>query len=274
MTTSWTQTRNQIITRALRQIGAVSFGETPSADAIANGSDALNSLAQSLQNEGIMLWSSDWTTQTLTASNVVLGSDSLNYTCIRSHTSATANKPITGANYTTYWKQTGSSGATWATSTAYTSINQFTLASSIIDIETPFVRYNGNTDIPIEIIDREHYFSLVDKTITGNVPSKMWIDYALNALEVYLYPQPSDSTVVIHFKKITRLEDFTVSGTIDFPVRWIKALTHGLAYELAPEYRIPVDEREEFRRDYLEAKNIAKMNNMEKPDYSFVKGAF
>lgn len=50
----------------------------------------------------------------------VIGSDALNYACIRSHTSATTNKPITGANWRLYWEQTGSSGSAWAADTAYT----------------------------------------------------------------------------------------------------------------------------------------------------------
>lgn len=49
----------------------------------------------------------------------VTGSDALNYSCIRSHTSATANKPVTGANWRLFWEQTGSSGAAWVVDTAY-----------------------------------------------------------------------------------------------------------------------------------------------------------
>ena len=50
----------------------------------------------------------------------VTGSDSLNYSCIMGHTSATDNKPITGANWRLYWRQTGSSGSAWVTATDYT----------------------------------------------------------------------------------------------------------------------------------------------------------
>jgi hypothetical protein len=52
--------------------------------------------------------------------NVVLGTDSKNYTCYVSHTSADANKPITGASYASYWYQMGANGAVWGTGTAYT----------------------------------------------------------------------------------------------------------------------------------------------------------
>lgn len=49
----------------------------------------------------------------------VIGTDALNYRCIRSHTADSTNKPITGANYLLYWEQDGSSGAIWADGTAY-----------------------------------------------------------------------------------------------------------------------------------------------------------
>ena len=273
MTTSWTQTTNQIVARALRQMGAVATGDTPTANQYADGRDALNALAQSLQNEGIMLWTSDWTTQTLTASSEVTGTDSLNYTCIRKHTAASTDRPITGANYTTYWKQKGSSGSTWVTGTAYTSVNQFALGSSVVDIQNPFVRFNGK-DYEIEILDKNKYLAIADKSVTNSIPTQMWIEYQLANINCYLYPQPSDTDAVIHFKKITRLEDFTTNNGIDFPVRWIDSLTKGLAYELAKENGIPVSEREVLKRDYLEAKSIVKINNRETPDYCFVEGAF
>ena len=49
----------------------------------------------------------------------VTGSDALNYRCIRSHTSATANTPVTGANWRLFWEQTGNSGSAWVADTAY-----------------------------------------------------------------------------------------------------------------------------------------------------------
>jgi len=55
-------------------------------------------------------------------SSEVLGTDGKNYTCILAHTAAAINKPITGANWATYWTQKGSSGGTWVDGSAYTAI--------------------------------------------------------------------------------------------------------------------------------------------------------
>jgi hypothetical protein len=51
--------------------------------------------------------------------SVVVGTDSKFYTCFISHTAASANKPITGANYSAYWVQGGADGATWTSGAAY-----------------------------------------------------------------------------------------------------------------------------------------------------------
>ncbi len=50
----------------------------------------------------------------------VVGTDTGDYVCILAHTSAASNKPITGADYATYWEAIGTSiGAVWAADTAY-----------------------------------------------------------------------------------------------------------------------------------------------------------
>lgn len=49
----------------------------------------------------------------------VIGTDTLNYTCIKGHTSNSDNKPITGPDWTDYWVQAGSSGVAWVNGIIY-----------------------------------------------------------------------------------------------------------------------------------------------------------
>jgi len=53
--------------------------------------------------------------------SVVVGTDGNDYYCILAHTAAVADKPITGANYATYWVATGGTGggAVWVSGTVY-----------------------------------------------------------------------------------------------------------------------------------------------------------
>jgi hypothetical protein len=51
---------------------------------------------------------------------IVTGTDALYYLCIKDHTSAAANHPITGADYATYWQATTATpNTTWGTGVAY-----------------------------------------------------------------------------------------------------------------------------------------------------------
>jgi hypothetical protein len=112
----------------------------------------------------------------VTAGEEVLGTDGLNYTCIRKHESATGNKPITGDSYSLFWTQTGSSGGTWATAT----------------------------------------------------------DYSNGELLVYTYERP--------------LYDFTSpTDNPDMPPGWENFLINALAYDLAPIYRLSIEERQDIK---------------------------
>lgn len=59
------------------------------------------------------------TLSTVNTQSVTTGTDAIVYKCIRSHTSDSTNRPITGANYLLYWEAGGSSPSAWATGTSY-----------------------------------------------------------------------------------------------------------------------------------------------------------
>ncbi len=56
----------------------------------------------------------------ISTASEVTGTDANIYTCTISHTSAASNRPITGADYASYWVAGGSTGGVWASGTAYT----------------------------------------------------------------------------------------------------------------------------------------------------------
>ena len=69
---------------------------------------ALYDSLQGIQNQNI-------------GSVVVIGSDGNDYQCILTHTATTADTPITGANWATYWVATGDTGigSLWVSGTVY-----------------------------------------------------------------------------------------------------------------------------------------------------------
>jgi hypothetical protein len=55
-TTNYSVTRDQVITRALRIVGAIGQGETPSATALSEASDALNQVVKEMVADGMQMW--------------------------------------------------------------------------------------------------------------------------------------------------------------------------------------------------------------------------
>lgn len=233
----WTVTRDQIIKRGYEIPGRVAEDEQLTTTQIANGASILTSMTKSWQAERIFLWKMSWETATMSASSEVTGSDSNIYTCVRNHTSSSDNKPITGPNWTTYWKLAGSTGGTWVTATSYTAIGHISL-TDVLQITQAFWRTDSN-DVPLRIISKEEYLEQSSKGTTGQ-PTLLYFDQSsLNNPKVFLWPQPDvdvsvDLSEVLHYNAIKRVEDFD-SGldNPDFDVKWIETLAFNLGYKLS-----------------------------------------
>lgn len=65
--TNWTRTGHEIVRSALRSIGVIASGETPTSDEYADGLEALNLLIKAWQAEDIGLWLIDTGSFTLTS---------------------------------------------------------------------------------------------------------------------------------------------------------------------------------------------------------------
>lgn len=270
-TSDFIMTRNEIIYSVLRKITGDRSGWD--AEEVENAAQALNLVVKSLQNYAVLLWTTEWTTKTLTASSEILGSDGLNYTCRRSHTSASENKPITGADWSSYWEQTGTDGVAWGTATAYTAIGEITLATDTIGIQAAFRRNSDNTnDNPIEIIPWLDYVKIYDKNQTGD-PLKVAFKRDINGIaRGYLWPQPDNTDFVIHLETVRRLKDFDAdSDNPDFPSRWYEYLIYQTAYRLAPEYNVNSQKRKDLKDDATECFLLARKQEFEKADNDFVE---
>lgn len=258
-------TRDDIITDALRVLKVVDQDGSATANQITNGATALNRMVKAWRPASKMLWTMDWITQTLTASSEVDGTDSEVYTCIRPHTSAASDTPITGANYSTYWLKRGSTGGTWVTSTNYVSVNQYSLAAEIWSIDNAFIR-RANIDVPLTALSREDYLEQANKGVEGK-PNSYYFQKRIGQSELYLYTQPENTTDVVHLYVTKLPEDFDIStDNPDFPVEWYDALVYGLADRLSPQYLTDRLERQDVKRDAILYKREAEMGDAEDVD--------
>lgn len=270
---NFTLNRDEILIAALRKVKAVDLGNTPAPEQMDAAAQALNLIVKSLQNQNVFLWAAEWVTKTLTASSEVTGTDGNIYTCIRSHTSATANKPVTGADYLTYWVERGETGGTWAADTAYTSVADFDLEADTIAIESLSYR-NNSSDNPIQLVDKFEFFSTYDKTVIGT-PIKGWLERKRDTPHLWLWPIPNQTDYIVNYQRIRKLQDFDAdSDNADFPERWIEFLIYRLAVALSPEYTVPIADRQLLKIEANELFILAKRGNNETQDEEYIRSAY
>jgi hypothetical protein len=278
MTTSgsfnWELERDELITAALRKLGVVAQGKTASADQITEGAEALNTMIKEWQNDGVRLWTLEWIARPLdTASSEVTGTDSLIYTCILGHTSSSENKPVTGSNWSTFWRQTGSTGGAWANATAYTSIGDTYPGTDTLGIEKAFIREDGN-DHPVRLVGWHTFLDIMNKYENTGRPTHLLFDRMLPP-RMALYPTPDVTTYVLHYLRVRMLEDFDAStDTPDAPPRWTKAIVYGLASDLAHDYGIRREERIDIDAKAVAFYERAKVGDRERTDENFVLPAY
>lgn len=244
----WTLTRDNIITEMLRRLKKIGVDQTASAEQIADGSITLNIIFKAWQNKVTFFNSIDWTQKTFTASTVITGTDNLNYTCIKGLTSSASDRPITGANWSTYYKQTGTGGIAWVTATPHTSIGDFDLDSDTIDIRRPFIRYAG-IDYPFtRVAEMKDYLEITDKTVTGR-PRLIAIDRQLTP-HLYLFPQPANTNYVLHYTRIRKLQDFdAAANNADLPDSALQALVSELTYRSSFKYPVGDEVKKMLKAD-------------------------
>ena len=81
-------------------------------------------------------------------------------------------------------------------------------------------------------ISRDAFLNLPNKTSTGR-PTQYFLDRQITP-NLKLYPTPENSTDVIHFDALTRIQDADAQvNTMEIPFRFIPCLTAGLAYYIA-----------------------------------------
>lgn len=205
--TTWNLTRDDIINAALRKLTVSTPGYVVSSDDINNASTALNALVYAWHADGMPLWAIKEYTFNLTQ----------------------------GVNqYSIGVGQTFNTPAPLKVIQAYTR-----------DL-------NSMTDIPMNVYTHYDYNLLATKTAENpqGYPIHIWYE-PQNQNQVgtiHLWPSPdaysqSYRTVTIVYQR--PFEDFNAStDNPDFPQHWVEALIYNLADRLAPEYGLPLTDRQ------------------------------
>lgn len=117
------------------------------------------------------------------------------------------------------------------TQTVTASDGNYSLGTDVIDVLSMVVR-RSSTDLSMSRISRDEYLSIPNKSTTGR-PTQFFIDRQITP-EIKIWPLPENSTDVLYFDCLTRIEDAdTFTNTIDVPFRFYPCLAAGLAYYIA-----------------------------------------
>jgi hypothetical protein len=122
-----------------------------------------------------------------------------------------------------------------ATQTVTENTLTYTLDSNVIDIlDCNLRRTDGNvtTDLSMRRLSRSEYLNIPVKATTGR-PSQFFLDKQ-NAPVLKIWPAPENSTDVLVFNKLVRMDDAdTAINTMDMPFRFYPCFAAGLAYYIS-----------------------------------------
>jgi hypothetical protein len=222
MSTTFSVTRDQVILAAFRKLGIVEPQDTIASidpTLVTNAAFNLNLIIKQMATKGIKLW-------TISEITLPLVANQKSYTIGPTGSNLVSDKPIKV-------------------------IQAFLKNTSV----TP------NIDTPVRIISQQEYKLLGSKSATGTTNSIYPdIGKTQTTVNVWLMPDTNTSTnYTLHLTVQKQLDDLSASSTIvDFPNEWYNALVWTLADDLAIEFEVPVNHRQEFSqrastyRDQLE----------------------
>ena len=260
-----------IISRALKDIGALEAGETPTSDAAQDAFDMLNDMLDQWSNEDMMVFYKTEIVFSITPgqsqytigpggqiganfvgsiSGNILTVTSINSGAIALGQSLSGTGITAGTTITAFGS--GAGGNVNETGTYTVNINQ-TVASTTISayyerplvINSAFVRINTNSngvpivngglDYPVAILALEDYEMIGLKTLSGPWPKALYYQPTETLGNIFVWPNPSQGEMHLFADTIFRRYT-SINDTIVLPQAYSMALRWCLAERLMPMY--------------------------------------
>jgi hypothetical protein len=269
-------TRNDIIYGAMRQIGALGTGETPTSNEIDDSAQALNMLVKQWQGiqdfaPGLKVWSRKRATLFMTDGDVEfdLGPSGDHWTASYVETtisvaeaagqtaiSVTSETGISASDYILIEQDDGTFHESTVASVGPLTINAAlagaaaagrkvfaytTKARRPLKILTAVVRDANGIDTPITEITLEEYEAIGDKS-TADGPLMYLYEQQLTNGVLYLDSATDNILKKLRVVYLSPIEDFdALTDEPDYPQEWFRALKFGLAVDLWPEFKGTAD---------------------------------
>jgi hypothetical protein len=210
MTTTYSVTRDQVILSALRKLGVVEPADTSAtidANILANSVISLNLMVKQWMTGGIKMW-------TVVEKTLTLVENQTSYVIGPTGPALTTDKPL-----------------------------------KLVQAFLRNTQATPDIDIPVQLLSKQEYNVLGSKASTGVINS-VFMDIGVTSSTVYVYLTPNATTAAnyeLHLVVQIPIGDLSSgSGVPDFPVEWMQALVWGLADQLALEYGLPLNHRQEI----------------------------
>ena len=295
-----------IVSRALKDIGALEAGEVPSADAAQDAFDMLNDLIDQWSNEQMMVYykteivwavtqnvtqytigpggnigasftgSIAGTTLTIPASGLAAGYITLGQTL--KGTGITAGTTITGF-------LTGAGGSINYAGTYVVSTPQTASSTTIsayyqrpLSINSAFVRvmttsngqpiYNGGLDYPVSVLNIEQYNLIGLKSLNGPWPKAVYYQPSELLGNITVWPNPAQGEMHL-FADTVFTRYGTLYDSISLPQGYTMGFGWGLAARLMPSNgKAPARRTGVVNAFAAQAKATLKRTNMKPPQVS------
>lgn len=207
----WTMTRTQVITGALRKLGALPSGGAPSAAQTSDAADALNALIKAFQADGMPVWAIDSTTFTVTS------------------------------GISTYTIGPGETIDIPAAPLKVLQAQRTLLGGENVPLQLKS-RYDFNA-LPIsDTITGTPVALYYQPLSTNGIPT--------GSIHVWPNPDDSTTVITLDYQRPFDDMD-GANDNLDFPSYWVMALIYNLAWALSPEFGIPVTERTALQKEAL-----------------------
>jgi hypothetical protein len=240
MSSTFTVSRDDIISLALRKLGVLEIGDTPDSATITNAALSLNLLIKQLSTEGLKLWKN---------SELII--------------------PLTSGK-TVYTLGGSSSDLMYDTQAPTVAITDRPL--KVIQGFYRNIQTTPHIDVPLMVVAKQDYNTLGSKFSTGATNTIFYDVKALNGLlYVFLTPDTTAaSNTELHIVVQLPLNDLNAALDVpDFPNEWMNVLVWNLADQLALEYGVPMNHRQEIAQRASTYKTLLTDWDVEAPSSFF-----
>jgi len=291
-----------IISRALKDIGALEAGETPTPEASQDAFDMLQDMLDQWSNESMMVFykneiifplvsgqtqytigpngqigatfTGSITGNILTVTSIQSGGISLGMTL--SGTGITAGTKIqqmlTGAGNNV------NEAGTYLLNISYSSVSSESIKAYYqrpLTLNSCFVRINtysngqpitnGGLDYPVSVLNIEQYEMIGLKTLNGPWPKAVYYEPTETLGNIYVWPNPSQGEMHIFVDQIFQ-QFVSINDTVNLPQGYAMALRWCLAERLMPMYgKASQTQIAMINKFAAQGKSTVKRTNMRPP---------